>query len=260
MDERQRDRLVVAVKRCIEEKFSGSEWDELGYLTGSKDAITDHHRLLRSLHFMDDDYGSNVFSVIDEIIKRDPANLQIISDYIKLPEWLRENQPQEYEDLYGHMQPLLASAEALAITSSFQLNQQIARIRRALESDPELAVGSAKEMLESVLKTVLSGFGEIDLEDDIPVLLKRAQKRLKLDPRELAPDAKGAEVIKRLLSNLGQVVLGINELRGLYGTGHGKVKSTGITPRHARLVVGAAATLASFLMETYELRSSGGAV
>jgi len=42
------------------------------------------------------------------------------------------------------------------------------------------------------------------------------------------------------------------ELRGLYGTGHGKHgKASGLSPRHAKLAVGAAATLTTFLFETH---------
>jgi len=55
------------------------------------------------------------------------------------------------------------------------------------------------------------------------------------------------------LSNLSTVGHGLAELRGLYGTGHGQHGTTaGLAPRHAKLAVGAAATLAMFLFETHE--------
>ena len=55
-----------------------------------------------------------------------------------------------------------------------------------------------------------------------------------------------------MLSNLNQVSQGIAELRNLYGSGHGRDgRFTGIQPRHAKLAVGAAATLGTFLMETH---------
>jgi hypothetical protein len=68
------------------------------------------------------------------------------------------------------------------------------------------------------------------------------------------PDAaRGADVIKRLLSNLGTIDNGLAELRGLYGTGHGKHGSSlGLSARHAKLAVGAASTLAVFLFETHK--------
>ena len=49
-----------------------------------------------------------------------------------------------------------------------------------------------------------------------------------------------------------QITNGIAELRNSYGTGHGKdAKSKGLSPRHAKLAVGAATTLAIFLVETH---------
>jgi hypothetical protein len=49
---------------------------------------------------------------------------------------------------------------------------------------------------------------------------------------------------------LTTVVQGIGELRNQYGSGHGKKASfKGLTARHAKLSVGAASTLAIFLLE-----------
>jgi len=71
-------------------------------------------------------------------------------------------------------------------------------------------------------------------------------------PEGVAEARRGADVIKRLLSNLGTIGNALAELRGLYGTGHGKlVKSSGLNVRHAKLAVGAAATLSTFLFETH---------
>ena len=67
--------------------------------------------------------------------------------------------------------------------------------------------------------------------------------------------ARAADTIKRLLSNLATITQGIAELRNQYGTGHGRVRrSGGLTSRHAKLAVGAAATLAVFLVETHQVR------
>jgi len=47
-------------------------------------------------------------------------------------------------------------------------------------------------------------------------------KELRLIPEGIPDSARGSDVIKRLLSNLGTIGNGLAELRGLYGTGHGK--------------------------------------
>ena len=52
--------------------------------------------------------------------------------------------------------------------------------------------------------------------------------------------------------NLGTIGNGLVELRGLYGTGHGKHgTATGLSARHAKLAVGAASTLTVFLFATH---------
>ena len=92
---------------------------------------------------------------------------------------------------------------------------------------------------------------------EIPQLVKLTSKELKLTPHDIAEQAKAAETVKRLLSNLASITQGIAELRNRYGTGHGKAaKSKGLGPRHAKLAVGAASTLAVFLMETHIQRGS----
>ncbi|MBD1857409.1 MULTISPECIES: abortive infection family protein [Leptolyngbya] len=129
------------------------------------------------------------------------------------------------------------------------------RINASIETDPSLAIGSTKELIEATLKTILNGhkLNYDDKKDDIPKLLKQVQKALELAPEEVDDSKKGAEVIKRVLSNLGSVAVGIAELRNLYGSGHGKgQRSVGLTSRHAKLVVGAGTTLCAFLLDTYE--------
>jgi hypothetical protein len=81
--------------------------------------------------------------------------------------------------------------------------------------------------------------------------VKLTSRELKLTPDDITDQAKAAETIK-LLSNLATITQGIAELRNRYGTGHGKAAGgKGLGPRHAKLAVGAASTLAVFLVETH---------
>jgi hypothetical protein len=134
------------------------------------------------------------------------------------------------------------------------LAEQIRRLEDSVEKDPSLAIGTAKELIETCCKTILAARGkELPGTPDIPTLTKATFKELNLVPEGVPSAARGADVIKRLLSNLSTVGQGLAELRGLYGTGHGKHGSaSGLTARHARLAVGAASTLAVFLFETHE--------
>lgn len=134
------------------------------------------------------------------------------------------------------------------------LAEQIRRMEDSVETDPSLAIGTAKELIETCCKTILSERGQqISGTPDIPTLTKATLKELNLVPEGVPNAARGADVIKRLLSNLSTIGYGLAELRGLYGTGHGQHGSTpGLSTRHAKLAVGAASTLAVFLFETHE--------
>lgn len=137
-----------------------------------------------------------------------------------------------------------------------ELRRQVDRMRNAVDDDPALAIGTAKELIETTCKTILDDRGiEHSQDTDLIGLVKLTRQTLGLMPADIPDTAKGAEVVKRLLSNLGSVAQGLGELRNLYGTGHGrKGKAKGISPRHARLAVGSSATLAVFLFETHQER------
>ena len=132
------------------------------------------------------------------------------------------------------------------------LQAELDRLSRAADDDPSLVVGTAKEMIETICKTILEERGIISGGEDLPQLVRAVAKELSMLPDDIPEHAKGSEVIRRILSNLNQISRGVAELRNLYGTGHGRGgRFTGVQPRHARLAVGAAATLGTFLMETH---------
>lgn len=154
----------------------------------------------------------------------------------------------------------IANKSVLQTTKIVNINQlklHIQRIENSINSDPDLAIGNAKELIETVCKNLLDAMNvQYSNANDLPQLMKLVAKQLNLTPENINDGAKGVETIRRVLSNLSTVVNGISELRNLYGSGHGKSKAyTGLQPRHARLVVGASTVLASFVIETYEAQN-----
>ena len=149
------------------------------------------------------------------------------------------------------LDPLKAQAKLL---NANHLAEQIRRLEASVESDPALAIGTAKELIETCCKTILAERGKpVTGSPDIPALTKETLKELRLVPEGVQDSARGADVVRRILSNLGTIGNGLAELRGLYGTGHGKHgAATGLKVRHAKLAVGAASTLAIFLFETHK--------
>lgn len=154
-----------------------------------------------------------------------------------------------------HTPGISSVKETISSIDEGYVSQQITRMEAAVQNDPGLAIGTAKELIETCCKTILDNRGIECKNLDLPQLVKKTSKELALTPDDIPDDAKAAETIKRLLSNLATITQGIAELRNQYGTGHGKNASTkGLSSRHAKLAVGAASTLAVFLLETHEIR------
>lgn len=134
--------------------------------------------------------------------------------------------------------------------------KEIERLEKAIENDPALAIGTAKELVETCCKSILSKRNiDFTKSDDLGDLTKKLSRELKLVPEEITEYAKGAENIRLILRNLTQLTSNLAQLRGLYGTGHGRDgKHRGLQPRHARLAVAAAVAFIDFVTETYNYR------
>ena len=157
------NKITIALKRCIVNTFDDSRWLELGYLTDSVALITQHPRLLRSLHWGDEDYEGNVLGMIPRIINDDPEKLRIMEDYVGLDNWLINADPSLHAELYDTgegvaLDSVIEIADQLDIV---ELSRHAGRIRNSIRDDPEQAIGSAKELLESVLKAI-QGMGATD--------------------------------------------------------------------------------------------------
>ncbi|MCO6435535.1 MAG: abortive infection family protein [Phycisphaerae bacterium] len=152
----------------------------------------------------------------------------------------------------------LGAAKAIAqVMSADYLSLQITRMQTSIHGDPELAIGTAKELIETCCKTILRERSK-PFEDtwEVPKLVRATLEVLNLVPDNFPKEKEASDSIRKTLGNLAQLAQGAAELRKIYGTGHGKDAST--TPPHphlARLAVGAASTLAVFLFERHRLEA-----
>jgi AbiJ N-terminal domain 3/Abortive infection C-terminus len=138
------------------------------------------------------------------------------------------------------------------------MHKQIERLENAIDDDPSLAIGTAKELVESCCKSILSKRNiAFTNSATLPELTKMLTKELKLVPEGIADEAKGVESIRLILRNLSALTQYLAELRSLYGTGHGRDGNhLGLEARHARLAVGAAVAFIDFVTETHHQRTT----
>ena len=142
------------------------------------------------------------------------------------------------------------------ILNADYVSQQINLMEVSIENSPFISIGLAKELIEICCKSIFDERSEAYEKNwDLPKLMKETTKLLKLTPDDIPNEAKAARSIKQILGSLSSVVQGIGEVRNEYGSGHGKDgKFKGLQPRHAKLAVGAASTLAIYLLETHEIK------
>src|SRR6266699_4267340 len=156
----------------------------------------------------------------------------------------------------GHITPIgprFAPKSLKNVTDASAIRQQLSRIQRAILDDPALAVGSAKELIESTAKVVLKERGlAVDEKADLPALVRDAQQALGLHPSTATPGPDGSEAVKKILGSVSGIAIGLAELRNRgYGTGHGPARApVGLGARHAHLAVNAAFTWCQLMLDT----------
>jgi abortive infection Abi-like protein len=130
------------------------------------------------------------------------------------------------------------------------------RAYKTLESDPAAAVTAACAILESVCKCYLEAEGQpLPNKQVLGQLWGAVADNLGLTPKVTADDD-----LKRVLQGLYSIADGVAALRTHVGSAHGHspAKSYKLAPRHARLAVHAAHTMAMFVLETWEARKRAG--
>lgn len=76
---------LIALKDIAVAKFTESEWQELGMLTGFYKEVDDHPRLLRSMRFGDPDYEGCALTILSDMVvgyRGDMRNLDVIQKYM----------------------------------------------------------------------------------------------------------------------------------------------------------------------------------
>ena len=121
------------------------------------------------------------------------------------------------------------------------------RLRLLADDSPKLAIEGAKKLVESVCRTALSLAGKpaSAKTGGLIELSASVVKALELVPASKS-DTKDAALVRQCLQELTSVVAGLSQLR----------TPKNLSPRHARLAVGAAVTFAAFLAETYAERAA----
>jgi len=221
--------------------------------------------------------GEQVYRTLRREFMNDPATSRLLPRFVRTnqdtagvwsyfkgysPHWepRRQHVREEFVSLIEFLETGGAPADAIVSDAlqNFDAEGIAEAWNKALarrEADPAGAITAARMLLESVCKHLLedaAGNPSYGPNDDLPKLYRMASERLNLAPSQHAEDA-----FKRILGSAASVVEGLGTLRNKVGDAHGTGrKPVKVAPRHAALAVNMAGSMALFLIETANARST----
>ncbi|HYV35244.1 MAG TPA: abortive infection family protein, partial [Gemmataceae bacterium] len=159
------------------------------------------------------------------------AMVELYNTHLKIDGWeLAERMSISGRAVYsarrlvaGATLALNAARHVAKVLDADYISQQITRLEAASVHDPELAIGTGKEFVETVCKAILEERSvQYERSWDFPKLVRSTLKEMKLVPDEVPDHNKAADSIRLLLNNLATISNALAEIRGHLGTGHGK--------------------------------------
>ncbi len=120
------------------------------------------------------------------------------------------------------------------------------------ENDPEGAITLARTLLEDICKIIIVELqATYSEDDDLPKLYRKTASLL-----NLAPDLHTEQIFKQILGNCQSIVESLGAVRNKLSDAHsGGPLRARPTARHAKLAVNLAGTMATFLAETFLVRT-----
>ena len=219
--------IYRAITDCIvKSAFGQDDWVRLADDLGPPEAemIDNHPRLLRSLHWGDDDYPGHVRTVVEKVLGGAQEGLDVFVQHLNLEEWLRSNDPDRANRLFGE-----AGTDSHAVLSSEQLTTSgvrllVRRLQAAEPDRPDELIGKSKNLLESTAKCVLHQLhAEVPANPKLPELLSQAFAALGLDPSSPPGPEESRGAARQLVQGLRTSASAFAELRNRVGDGHGQL-------------------------------------
>ena len=132
------------------------------------------------------------------------------------------------------------------------INSEFERALKNIDSNPQEAVSAASNILESICKVYIEDEGlEMPKKQDLQPVWSVVRKDLGFDPKSIED-----RDLKEILSGIFATVNGIGALRSHASSAHAPGrKRYNLEPRHARLAIHSAHTIASFILESWEKKN-----
>lgn len=149
----------------------------------------------------------------------------------------------------GSLAPSKSLADLIKGRDIPAIDAEFTRALTNVTSEPREAVSAACNILESIFKTYIADEGlSSPNKQDLQNVWKVVRSDLGFDPSLVQDDD-----LKKVLSGILSVVDGIGAFRTHASSAHGQGRKIyNLKPRHARLAINSAHTLALFVLETWD--------
>lgn len=147
------------------------------------------------------------------------------------------------------------AAKAIVIKTMLDtsyVNKQVELMNNTVATNTDLAIGTAKELLETVCKSILIQKNvPIDKNWTLSQLLKNTTNVLDFKANNTDDHIAADRSIRQILGGISSIVQGITELRNSFGSGHGKdADFKGIESHTAKFIVGMVTEMAIYYLAT----------
>jgi AbiJ N-terminal domain 3/Abortive infection C-terminus len=156
------------------------------------------------------------------------------------------------QKVIGMSHLIAKKAEIKKYLNTEYVNNKINLMNESVSTDTDLAIGTAKELIETACKSILKKHGsESNPEWNLGKLLKETSEILDFKPKKASDPDNADTSIKQILKGITTMINGVAELRNAYGTGHGKdADFKMLESKYAKLIVGTVSELVVFLLAT----------
>ena len=126
----------------------------------------------------------------------------------------------------------------------------------SIKSNPHLAIGTAKELIETCCKAILKQYNiEVDKKWDIQRLVKETNNVVEIVPFSIDDKELVKIATTKILSGFSNIAHGITELRNQFGSGHGhKPDFKELDELYAKLAVAASGEIVRFYLTIEKIR------
>ncbi|SKC47068.1 Abortive infection C-terminus [Ohtaekwangia koreensis] len=156
------------------------------------------------------------------------------------------------QKLIGQASLALKTVEIRKYLNTDYVSAKISTMTEAVYKDTDLAIGTAKELLETTCKSILKQKGvAINKDWTLPQLLNNTTSALDFKPKEADNPNTAEKAIRQILGGISTIVHGVAELRNGYGTGHGKdANFKGLEVKYAKLCVSVVSEIVILFLAT----------